>query len=174
MHRHAAIDEGSRGASRSAKISIRTTTLVRRSRPDLEDSYMRTAILGALLIALVATLPAGAARAQSPSTVTLQGQIACSECWFEADRKTKPYGGDADLKCAIRCAKGGVPGALAVTTNGQTTLYILESGKYDLGADGKNWTDHTAKVVEVTGTVRKEGDKQIVKVDSLKLVPAGA
>ena len=106
--------------------------------------------------------------------MNLKGQIVCSECWFEADRKTVPYGGDADTKCAIRCAKGGIPGALAVTTDGETTLYILESGKYSFEKDGKNWSEHTAHYVEVTGTVRKDGDKAVLKVDSLKELPKGS
>lgn len=41
------------------------------------------------------------------------GQVTCSECWYEADRKTVAYGAEADVKCAIRCANGGVDGALA-------------------------------------------------------------
>ena len=128
---------------------------------------MRVAVLA---FAAVLGLSAHAAYAQA---ATLHGQVTCSECWFEADRTKTAYGGEADTKCAIRCAKGGVPGALAVTADGKTTLYILESGKYDLGADGKNWTDHTARHVKVTGTVRKEGDKHYLKVDSLEVLPAG-
>ena len=135
---------------------------------------MRSRTLSAVMLAVVLGLSVQAVRAQSPATVTLKGQVTCSECWFEADRKSKPYGGDADTKGAIRCAKGGIPGALAVTSNGETTLYLLESGKYTLGDDGKNWTDHTGHYVEVTGTVRKDGDKQFLKVDSLKVVPADA
>ena len=135
---------------------------------------MRSVMLSAMLLAVVLGAAVHAARAQSTATVTLKGQVTCSECWFEADRTTTPYGGEADTKCAVRCAKGGVPGALAVTSNGETTLYMLESGKYALGDDGKNWTDHPGHFVEVTGTVRKDGDKQYLKVDSLKVLPAGA
>jgi hypothetical protein len=135
---------------------------------------MRSATFSVLILAVVFGLSVQAARAQSTAAVTLKGQVTCSECWFEADRATTPYGGEADTKCAVRCAKGGVPGALAVTSNGETTLYMLESGTYALGDDGKNWTAHTGNYVEVTGTVRKDGDKQYLKVDSLKVLPAGA
>jgi hypothetical protein len=135
---------------------------------------MRFTIRAVLLLAVVIGLSAEATRAQSPASVTLKGQVVCSSCWFEADRTTTPYGGDADTKCAIRCAKGGVPGALAVTTGGETTLYILESGAFSFEKDGKNWSEHTAHQVEITGTVRTEGDKLILKVDSFKTVPAGS
>ena len=111
-----------------------------------------------------------AAVASADGPVTLTGQVTCSECWFEADRKTVAYGTEADVKCAIRCAKGGVHGALAVTEGGTTTLYLLEDGKVELGKDGKIWTDLTGRHVEVTGVVRKEGDKHLVKVDALKVV----
>jgi hypothetical protein len=125
-----------------------------------------------VLLLLLGLLPA-AGQAQGADTVTLTGQIVCSECWFEADRKTAPYGDEADMKCAIRCAKGGVPGALAVTGGGETTLYILEDGKLSLGEAGKGWTAHAGARAEVTGAARKEGDKRYLKVDALKILPAG-
>lgn len=49
-----------------------------------------------------------------PARVTLRGQVVCSNCWSEADRKTTAYGTPADLKCARLCAKDAVPAALAV------------------------------------------------------------
>jgi hypothetical protein len=119
---------------------------------------------------LLAVAGIGAAVAAADGPLTLKGQVTCSECWFEADRKTVAYGTEADVKCAIRCAKGGVHGALAVTEGGTTTLYLLEDGKVAFGEDGKVWTDLTGKQVEATGVVRKEGGKQYLKVDSLKVV----
>src|SRR5262245_43698676 len=109
---------------------------------------MRVIGLFVLLLAL-----AGVALADGPATLT--GQITCSECWHEADRKTVAYGTEADVKCAIRCAKGGIHGALAVTEGGTTTLYLLEEGKLALGENGKTWTDLTGKQVTATGAVRK-------------------
>lgn len=108
------------------------------------------------------------------ATVTLKGQIVCSSCWFEADRKTVAYGNDADKKCAVRCAKSDVPGALAVTEGGETRLYILEDGKLSLKQGGKDWTEHTGVQAEVAGTARHEGDKHYLKVDSIKVIPAGS
>ena len=108
------------------------------------------------------------------AAVTLKGQIVCSTCWFEADRKTVAYGTDADKKCAVRCAKSDVPGALAVTENGETKLYILEDGRVPLKKDGKDWTEYTGVQAEVTGTARHEGDKHYLKVDAIKVLPAGS
>jgi type 1 fimbria pilin len=108
------------------------------------------------------------------ATVTLKGQIVCSTCWFEADRKTVAYGTDADKKCAVRCAKGDIPGALAVTENGETRLYILEDGMMSLTKHGKDWTEYTGVQAEVSGTARHEGDKHYLKVDSIKVIPAGS
>ena len=108
------------------------------------------------------------------AAVTLKGQIVCSTCWFEADRKTVAYGTEADKKCAVRCAKGDVPGALAVTENGVTKLYILEDGKAALKADGKDWSQYTGVQAEITGTPRHEGDKHFLKVDTIKVLPAGS
>lgn len=108
------------------------------------------------------------------AAVTLKGQIVCSSCWFEADRKTVAYGTDADKKCAVRCAKGDVPGALAVTENGETRLYVLEDGKMSLKKDGKDWSEYTGVRAEVTGTARHEGDKHYLKVDTITVIPAGS
>ena len=123
-----------------------------------------------LFVLFLALAGLGAATASADGPVTLEGQVTCSECWFEADRKTVAYGTEADVKCAIRCAKGGVHGALAVTEGGTTTLFLLEEGKVSLGEQGKVWTDLTGKRVQATGLVRKEGDKQYIKVDALKVV----
>lgn len=125
------------------------------------------------VFALLAVLIPTAAAQSGPST-TLTGQLVCSNCWFEADRTTTPYGGDADVKCAIRCAKGGIPAAIAVTDKGAVTLYIVEEGKYSFAKDGKDWSALTGERVEVTGSVRHEGDKHFVKVDGLKVLPAEA
>ena len=138
-----------------------------------------------LLVAGAATVPVGAQHnhaehgrdqhaQHAAAAVTLKGQIVCSSCWFEADRKTVAYGTDADKTCAIRCAKSDVPGALAVTENGETRLYILEDGKVSLKKDGKNWTEYTGVQAEVVGMARHEGDKHYLKVDAIKVIPAGS
>lgn len=106
------------------------------------------------------------AKAQSANAeIKLVGQIACSECWFEADRKTTPYGTEEDIACAKRCAKKGIPSALAVTDEkGDATLYIIEKGKY---AGKTNWAEMSGQRVEISGIVREEKDKRFVKVNAL-------
>jgi peroxiredoxin len=135
-----------------------------------EVSMRSAAICGALCIAAV--LLASRASAETAGAVTLTGQVVCSECWFEEkDRKASPYGTDADLKCAVRCSKTGVPQALAVWKGDQATLYLLEKGSFE-GAD-KGFLPYVGKEVEITGTVRGSGDKQYLKVDALEVVGAG-
>jgi len=63
-----------------------------------------------MLFLLWAVTPAQAQKA----TVTLEGQLVCSDCWSEADRKTTPYGTPADIACARDCAERGIPSAIAV------------------------------------------------------------
>jgi cytochrome c biogenesis protein CcmG/thiol:disulfide interchange protein DsbE len=121
------------------------------------------------LVALVAAAIVWAAlpspvRAQSP--VKLAGQVVCSECWSEAaDRRAKPYGTEADVACAARCAKQGVPQALAVWEGDTATLYLLERGK--LSAD---MLPYIAKTVEIAGTAREENGTRYLAVDELHVV----
>lgn len=104
----------------------------------------------------------------TPSQQTFKGQVTCSVCWDEADRTKVPYGSKADMKCALTCSKKGVPAALAVTTNGVTELLVLEEGTFRKGKKG--WMPLMAKKVEVAGTLRQDGKKQIVKVDTLTVL----
>jgi hypothetical protein len=45
-------------------------------------------------------------------------------CWTEADRDRVVYGTKADLECAARCAKDGIPAALATYRDGKFTVYL--------------------------------------------------
>lgn len=100
--------------------------------------------------------------------VTLRGQVVCYQCWFEADRTTTPYGTPEDVACAAACAKQGIPTALAVTDQGETTLYLLEYGRLKKRRDG--WQPYVTKHVEATGRTRQEGEKRWLKVDALTIV----
>ena len=113
------------------------------------------------------------ASAQGETHVTLQGQLVCSSCWFEADRTKVRYGDDGDLKCAKRCVRNAIPGALAVSEGGATSLFILEDGQVSLSKEGKDWSDRAGKQVEITGTVHKDGEKRFLRVDSLRVLPVG-
>jgi thiol-disulfide isomerase/thioredoxin len=111
------------------------------------------------------------ASAQAPKKVTLKGQVVCSVCWFEAtDRKKTPYGNAADLKCALDCSEEGIPQALAVEDAKGFTLYILEPGLFK--PTGKDYLDLVPKFVEIVGDLRTEKDKNIVKVNALKVLDA--
>lgn len=107
-----------------------------------------------------------AADQPAPGRVTLRGQVVCSNCWGEADRKTTAYGTPADLKCARICAKDAVPAALAVGEKGAARLYLLEDGAFK--REGAGWLGYIAKRVEITGTVRDEKGKTWLKVDALR------
>ncbi|MCS6804741.1 MAG: TlpA disulfide reductase family protein [Acidobacteriota bacterium] len=100
--------------------------------------------------------------------LVLRGQVVCFQCWFEADRKTVPYGTAEDIACAEVCGKQGIPKALAVAEQDKTTLYLLEYGRLKKRRDG--WQSYVTKYVEVTGRIRKDGDKHWLKVDSLTVV----
>lgn len=101
-----------------------------------------------------------------PARVTLRGQVVCSNCWSEADRKTTAYGTPADLKCARLCAKDAVPAALAVEDKGTVRLYLLEDGAFK--REGSGWLGYIAKRVEITGTVREEKGTMWLKADALR------
>jgi thiol-disulfide isomerase/thioredoxin len=122
------------------------------------------------LLAICGLLCGGASFAQTaPEAVTLTGQVVCSECWFEADRKTTPYGTEEDIACAKRCAKTGIPSALAVLDErGEATLYLLASGKYKPA--GGDWSKLAGERVEVMGAVRREGKQPVVAVNTLKVL----
>jgi len=124
--------------------------------------FIVTSLLGAL---------AATATAQDVNkSVVLRGQVVCSLCWFEADRKTTPYGTEADLKCAVDCSKKGIPTALAVMGEHDATLYLLEYEKFK--KTDKGWLEYIGKYVEVMGVVRERDGKRYLKVDALTLIPS--
>lgn len=100
------------------------------------------------------------------------GQVVCSGCWDEADRKTTAYGTPADLACAARCEKDKVPAALAVDDKGGFKLYTLEDGAFK--REGRGWLNYIGKHVEIKGTLRQEKKQSVLKVDELKLHAKGA
>lgn len=101
--------------------------------------------------------------------VKLEGQVVCSVCWFEAgDRKVDPYGTQADITCAADCSKQGLPQSLAVEDEKGFTLYTMEKGAARM--NGKDFLDLVPKTVRVWGEVRKEGDKNFIKVNSYEII----
>ncbi|HJR07891.1 MAG TPA: TlpA disulfide reductase family protein [Pyrinomonadaceae bacterium] len=138
---------------------------------------MKRLLMSAALLSLLAFVSATAAWAQEVAAgvaaLKLEGQIVCSQCWFEADDRTKtPYGTAADLKCAADCAAKGIDAALAVREGNNFTLYLLEDGRFDKGA--KDWLAYMGKRVEVEGAVRAAKEKKYLKVDALRVVAGDA
>src|SRR5687767_8293156 len=121
------------------------------------------------LATLILFVAASYVSAQNPSTVKLKGQVVCSVCWFEApDRKKTSYGNAADIKCALDCSEEGLPQALAVEDAKGFTLYTMEIGTFK--PKGKDFLDLVPNLVEVEGELRKEKDKNFIKVNSLRIL----
>lgn len=129
-------------------------------------------LLNLLIVATFLALTSAAARSQNAATkrVTLEGQLVCSECWFEADRKTTAYGTAADLQCAADCAVKGVPPAVAVKQGDEFRLYLIEAGQFKQSSH--EWLADIGKWVKVSGRLQAKNDKQYVAVDELKVLPS--
>ena len=122
-----------------------------------------------LVICLTFAAFAIPAWAQPAKAVKLTGQVVCSVCWFEAnDRKKTPYGNEADIKCAVDCSEQNIPQTLAVEDEKGFTLYTLEKGAYK--TSGKDFLDLVPKYVEIEGEMRREKDKNFVRVNALKVL----
>jgi thiol-disulfide isomerase/thioredoxin len=122
---------------------------------------LRTHIMLSLTSMVFAT--GALARQKDAPIVTLKGQVVCSQCAAEAMEKGTPYGSEADVQCAIRCAKNGIPSGLAVSGETGATLYVLEKRK-----SKDEWVNHVGKQVEVSGTVREANQKRYLKVYTIK------
>ena len=107
-------------------------------------------------------------RAAAQEAVTLQGQLVCSLCWFEADRHTTPYGTAADIECAKDCAEKGIPPAIAVKEAADYRLYVIEGGRFKKPRN--SWLDYLGKRVSISGRVREKEDKRYVAVDDLQVI----
>ncbi len=102
--------------------------------------------------------------------VTLEGQFVCSECWFEADRKTTAYGTPADIQCAQDCAVNEVPPAVAVKQGDDFKLYLIEPSQFKKNSE--EWLEYIGKRVQVFGRLETKKNKQYVAVDELKILSA--
>ena len=129
---------------------------------------MRKKIL--IAVCVLSALATAATAQDTSKVIKLKGQVVCSLCWFEADRKTTPYGTEGDLKCAVACSKSGVPTALAVAGEPVATLYLLEYGKFE--KVGKGWLEYIGKHVEATGIVHERNGKPYLQVNALTLIPS--
>lgn len=128
-------------------------------------SVQNRLLLSALVLAFAA--PAMAQEAGA-GKVTLEGQLVCSLCWFEADRATTLYGTPADIECAKDCAEKGIPPAIAVKRGNDFKLYVIEEGRFKRNKD--EWLSYLGKQVQATGRVRAKKDKDYMAIDELKVL----
>jgi thiol-disulfide isomerase/thioredoxin len=121
-------------------------------------------------VLLLLLLSASAAQSQETKSekITLSGQLVCSDCWAEADRKTVPYGTQADIACARDCAEKGIPSAIAVKAGADYKLYLIEQAQ--LKKNQAEWLDRIGGQVEVTGRLYSKKDKQYVSVEEYKFL----
>lgn len=128
------------------------------ARPSLRVRDVLRASLSLLLLAWVAPL----ASAKEP--LVLRGQVVCSGCWSEADRTKTVYGTEGDHECAVRCANGGLPAALAVYREGKFTLHRLAPVP---ALAGDRRFALTGRPVEVRGTLEQDGKGELLRADAV-------
>jgi thiol-disulfide isomerase/thioredoxin len=119
---------------------------------------------------LLLVFPVSMGQKFTAQKITIEGQLVCSECWFEADRKTTAYGKPGDIQCAKDCAVKGVPPAVAVKQGDDFKLYLIEAGQFKQNSE--EWLDYIGKWVQISGRLGAEKDRQYVAVDELKVLPA--
>ena len=112
------------------------------------------------MLALLAFAASGRAQVAKTNNVTVQGQLVCSLCWFEADRKTTPYGSPADIDCARDCAEKNIPPAVAVPQGDGYKLYLFEEGNFK--KTKADWMDYIGKQVEVSGRAHSKKEKDYI------------
>jgi thiol-disulfide isomerase/thioredoxin len=136
----------------------------------MNPEFHPTRIVRAALIVLLLTLANSSAGAQEAQkgVLTLAGQLVCSDCWSEADRKTTPYGTPADIACARDCAERGIPSALAVKDGNDYKLYLIEQAQ--LKQNQADWLDRIGGQVQLTGRVYSKKGKQYVTVETYKFL----
>jgi hypothetical protein len=121
------------------------------------------------LTAQLLLLVTATAYAQTKSEkITLSGQLVCSDCWAEADRKTTPYGTPADLSCARDCAEKGIPSAIAVKQGNDYKLYLIEQDQLKQNRD--EWLDRIGGQVEINGRPYAKKGQQYISVESYQFL----
>ncbi len=132
---------------------------------------MKYLILKFALLATVTLIAGLPVRAQDSKRTTITGQLVCSDCWYEADRKTTPFGSAADISCGRDCAEKGIPSAVAVKENDDYKLYLLEQSELRK-KNRDQWLNQIGGQVEVTGQTYLKNGKQHISIESFKFLPA--
>jgi hypothetical protein len=90
---------------------------------------------------------------------TLKGEIADSKCYLGV---MNPGESKVHKDCAIRCLSGGIPPLFIVkdTAGNVSELWIV--------AEKVKFLDYVAEPVEITGEVKRQGDKLFIYLNSIK------
>jgi nitrite reductase/ring-hydroxylating ferredoxin subunit/DMSO/TMAO reductase YedYZ heme-binding membrane subunit len=92
---------------------------------------------------------------------TLRGEIVDSKCFLGV---MKPGRGKTHRACAARCISGGIPPVLRVeTADGDFRDFLLTDANGD--AVNARVLDFVAEPIEITGSVRRQGDVLILAAD---------
>jgi cytochrome c biogenesis protein CcmG, thiol:disulfide interchange protein DsbE len=105
--------------------------------------------------------------AAAASAETFRGQLVCSVCWEEADRSKVPYGTRADVECAARCAKKGIPPALAAGDPGSVRILVLDGEK----SVSRDWLADVGRRVEIDGELVGEGASARLVAKAVRPIP---
>lgn len=123
-----------------------------------------------LLSLLLFIAPSARPQDTKQDKITIAGQLVCSDCWSEADRKTTPYGTSADIECARDCAEKGIPSAVAVKEGGDYKLYLIEQAQFK--TNRTEWLDRIGGQIEVTGRPYSKKGKQYLSIETFKFLSA--
>ena len=126
-----------------------------------------TKILLGLALSLLFFTPVAAQK-----RVTVTGQLVCSDCWSEADRKTTPFGTAADVECALDCAEKGIASAIAVKEGDDYKLYLVE--QTELKDRRAEWLNHFGQQVEVSGRFYTKNNQPYVAPEKIRYVTASS
>lgn len=118
---------------------------------------MKRALFLVCLVALVAVPLLLAA----DKTTTVKGELVDTACYASMGAK-----GESHAKCAITCAKKGIPVGL-VEEGKAAKMYILLPKKDAAGLPDAV-IDHMGKVVTVTGHAYESGGNSFLSVDEVK------
>ena len=101
---------------------------------------------------------------------TLPGEIVDTKCYLGA---MKPGRGKPHRDCASLCIRGGIPAALLVRTkSGERRLvHLLGLQDRPLGREVLDWV---GEPVEVTGTLRRRGDRLFMRTFLIEPMRASA
>lgn len=151
--KHAPALDPARWAGRP--VRIRGTTLRR------GELFLIEVADGPDAIAEAASAVVPSIERESPSPVTLRGEIIDPKCYAGA---MKPGDGKAHRACAVRCISGGIPPVLAVPRAGGGADYYLLAGP-----EGSRLNEailpFVGDVVEVSGTATRAGRARLLLID---------